>query len=91
MLLAILLGLNLVNVVLSVVAVYQRKTAMEANNSFSRERKAWAVERQELIDRVLLQKGYREFAPPQTVNPVLKSLNEEDWVEKSEEEGFQPL
>jgi len=64
---------------------------MEANNSFSRERKAWAVERGELIDRVLLQKGYREFAPPQTVNPVLKALNEEDWVEKSEEEGFQPL
>ena len=90
MLLAILF-LNVVNVGLGFIAVLQRKAAMELNNSFSRERKAWAVERQELIDRVLLQKGYREFAPPQTVNPVLKSLNEEDWVEKSEEEGFQPL
>ena len=91
MLLATILFLNLVNVVLSVVAVYQRKTAMEANNSFSRERKAWAVERGELIDRVLLQKGYREFAPPVPVAVEVKPLDEKDWVEESVEEGFQPL
>jgi len=90
MLLAILF-LNVVNVGLGFIAVLQRKAAMELNNSFSRERKAWAVERQELIDRVLLQKGYREFAPPQPLAVEMKTLGEEDWVEKSEEEGFQPL
>lgn len=82
------LSLALLSLLLTAVDYLQGREIKNMARAFARERNSWQSERQQLIDKVLLQKGYREFAPPQ---PIQTEVKEPEWEEESLEEGFRPL
>lgn len=78
----LLIGLILVILLLSGGLLMKEKSAKQEARSHARERNNWQIQQNDLMDRLMVLKGHREYAPEIIQPPAIEEeITEDPWEE----------
>lgn len=84
---AFLLGALLLSLVINYVSW---QILSQITRQDRRAENAWKAERDSLLDRIMLMKGFREYGPAPEVDIHTSTNLDEELESEYEEEGFRP-